>query len=309
MSSRKMVFVAGATGAQGGAVVDALGGSGLAIRALVRDPGTAQAQQLAARGVELAQGDFDDSDSLIRAMAGVDAVFSVQVPPRPDDRDSEVRTGGKLIEAARANGVDCFVHTSVARAGEHESFAGWAERRWWPRYWTSKADMNDLVEQAGFPHWLILKPAYMMDNFIQPKAAWMFPGLKVRGVIETAMDPSARLDLVAAADVGRFAAAAFADPARFHGRHMPLAADSLTMAEIASTIASATGKPVGLRHVSADDANALGNSPGLTESQQWASIEGYKVNIKQAQGHGITLEHFADWTWRMRDRFEIGGQS
>lgn len=306
MAGSKTVLVTGATGAQGGAVIDALAGSDMALRALVRDPASASAAALAARGVELVQGDFDDSDSLLRAMDGAYGVFSVQTPPSLAQPDSEVRTGRKLIEAALQQGVDILVHTSVARAGDQENFAGWAEGRWWKDYWTSKDDVNKLVRAAAFPHWVILKPAYMMDNFIAPKSAWMYPGLSVRGGIEHAMRPETRLDLIAAADVGRFAAAAFRDPARFNRQEIDLAAESLTMDEVARAITQATGQPVTARSLTGKQAVEMGNAPGLTESQIWASVEGYRVDVARANGHGIALTGFADWASAHKDRFRIG---
>ena len=304
MTDRKIVLVAGATGAQGGAVINALAGGDFALRALVRDPSSPAATALAARGVELVQGDFDDGDSLIRAAAGAYGIFSVQTPPGRDD--SEVRTARKLIEAALANKVEVFIHTSVARAGDQESFIGWADGRWWKQYWISKDEVNKMVRSAGFPHWTILKPAYMMDNFVAPKSAWMYPGLARRGAIEHAMDPDTRLDLIAAADVGRFAAAAFADPPRFDKMEIDLAAESLTMGEVAAVLTAVTGKPVTARNISVKEAEDLGNTPGLAESQQWASLEGYKVDLGAANGRGIALERFADWARRHADEFEIG---
>lgn len=306
MTEKRAIFVTGATGAQGGAVVDTLMNSGFAIRALVRDPASEAAQALAMRDVELVTGDFDDATSLKTGVSGAYGVFSVQTPPRPDDLDSEVRIAGKLVDAAHAAGVEIFVHTSVARAGEHESFSGWQEGRWWPRYWTSKAEVNEIVRKAGFPRYTILKPAYMMDNFITPKSQWMYPGLAKRGAIETAMAEDTRLDLIAASDVGRFAAAAFAEPDRFSGQEIDLAAESLTMQEVAKAITTSTGKAVAVRHMSGKQAREMGNSPGLTESQQWAKVEGYKVDLTQAASHGVPLEKFSGWSRRMQGRFLIG---
>lgn len=306
MTQEKIVLVTGATGAQGGAVIDALQGTGITARALVRDPASAASSALAARGVELAHGDFDDSDSLRRATAGAYGVFSVQTPPSPDDQESEVRTARKLVEAALASGVNVFVHTSVARVGDHESFAGWDEGRWWKTYWTAKDDANKLVRAAAFPHHVILKPAYMMDNFITPKNAWMYPGLAKRGAIEHAMGKETRLDLIAAADIGRFAAAEFLHPDRFDRMEIDLAAESLTMDEVAHAIAAATGRPVTAHSLSAKEAEEIGNSPGLTASQQWARVEGYKVDIAKANAHGIALAKFANWTVDHKDRFNIG---
>ncbi|WP_294358399.1 NmrA/HSCARG family protein [uncultured Sphingomonas sp.] len=301
----RIILVTGATGAQGGATVDALLDTGFRVRALVRDPSAPGPSALAARGVELCKGNFDDPESLAAAADGAWGVFSVQLPPTPGDLESEVRTGRHLIEAARQAGVEMFVHTSVARAGDQTQFVDWDAGRWWPDYWNGKSGVNDLVRQAGFPHWVILKPAFMMDNFIPPKVAYMFPGF-ARGAIETAMKPDTRLDLIAAADIGRFAAAALADPARFDGREIDLAAESLTMTQVAEVLSAVSGKPVVARSMKGADARAAGVMPGLVESQQWANVEGYKVDLDRANGHGITLERFADWAARRRDRIEIG---
>lgn len=299
------ILVTGATGAQGGAVIDVLLDAGLAARALVRDPSSAASRALAARGVELARGDFDDEASLERAMRGAGGVFSVQLPPPPGDPDAELRTGRKLIDAARKAGVDTFVHTSVARAGDQESFIGWNEGRWWPGYWNGKSGVNAMVRAAGFSHWTILKPAFMMENYIPPKAAWMFPLLS-QGMVNTAMAKGAKLDLVAATDVGRVAVAAFSDPARFDGQEIDLAAQSLDTDEIAAVIADVTGKPVVARHMTPEEAIAAGNHAGLVSSQQWASVEGYKVDIARAHAFGVALESFADWARRHRDDFIVG---
>lgn len=304
MSNTNTILVTGATGMQGGATVDALLEAGFTVRALVRDPASAAAQALAARGVELARGDFEDKASLAAALKGVRGVFSMQNPPMPDDPDSEVRTGRNLIEAARGAGVEIFVHTSVARAGDQENFVDWAEGRWWPGYWNSKSAVNDLVKAAGFPHWVILKPAYMLENFTQSKAVWMYPGL-VDGVIETAMEPSAKLHVLSATDVGRFAAAAFAEPARFDRQELELAAEALTMGEIAEVLTKATGKPVVSRYLTEAELVAKGYHAGLASSQVWASIEGYKVDLAAAASHGIVLEKLADWAPRHRDKIVI----
>lgn len=305
MDDKKIIFVAGATGAQGGAVIDALEGSDFALRALVRDPSSPSAQALAARGVELVNGDFDDADSLKRGVDGAYGVFSVQTPPSAQDSESEARMARKLVEAARNADVQVFVHTSVARAGDHEDFVGWAERRWWPAYWINKDLANTAVRESGLPHWVILKPGYMMDNLIAPKSYWMYPGLKPRAAIETAMDADRRLDFVAAADIGRFAAAAFANPLRFDRQEIDLAAESLTMAEVAAIVSEVTGRHVDVRHYTPEEAASIGNNPGLTESQQWANVEGYQVDVEKAKCRGIELERLADWAKRMRSRFDI----
>ncbi len=299
------VLVTGATGAQGGAVVDALLAAGRPVRALVRNPGSAAARRLAERGVQLRQGSFEDSEAVAAAVRGADGVFSMQPPPRPDAPDSEQRAAQILVDSAVAAGVRAFVHTSVARADEHEQFIGWREGRWWPLYWTSKAAANEAVRSSALTSWTILKPAFMMDNFVAPKANSMFPRLAF-GEITTAMRPDTRLDLIAAADIGRVAAAALCDPEQFDHQEIDLAAESSTMSEVAAVIADVTNSPVSARHLDPDQAVAAGAHRGVVENQVWASVEGYKVDLDRAARRGFDLRSFADWAAEHESRFVVG---
>lgn len=127
MAADRLILVVGATGTQGGAVLDALLQQGKKVRALCRS--TSKGEALAARGVDIVVGSFDDYDSLVKAAKGTSGVFSIQMPPSPSDNDSEVHTGRNLVEACKEAGVEAFVHTSVARAGDEESYVGWEEGR------------------------------------------------------------------------------------------------------------------------------------------------------------------------------------
>ena len=64
----KTIFVSGATGQQGGAVVcHLLQQSDIRVRALTRNPASEAAQAMKQRGVELLQGDLDEPASFRRA--------------------------------------------------------------------------------------------------------------------------------------------------------------------------------------------------------------------------------------------------
>ena len=75
MAAEQTILVTGATGRQGGAVVDALQARGYAVRGMTRKPEGKKAQKLSAQGVEVVQGDFGDPASLSAAMADVHGVF------------------------------------------------------------------------------------------------------------------------------------------------------------------------------------------------------------------------------------------
>src|SRR5215469_15517322 len=74
------ILVAGATGQQGGAVLRHLRTHGFAVRALTRDVHSHAARTLAATGVGVIQGNFDDRASLERALGGAYGAYAVQTP-------------------------------------------------------------------------------------------------------------------------------------------------------------------------------------------------------------------------------------
>ena len=115
MSGKLNVLVTGATGKQGGHLVRELLARGHSIRALTRKPESPAAAALAARGVTIVSGDFDDQGSLERAARGVDTVFAMSTPFESGVR-TETREGINILRAAAAVGVSHLVYTSVAGA-------------------------------------------------------------------------------------------------------------------------------------------------------------------------------------------------
>src|SRR5882757_11000804 len=101
MSQSKLVLVTGATGNQGGAVVEALLTRGHQVRAMTRNPASPAAIRLRGQGVEIAVGDFTDHDSLVRAARGADAVYAMSTPME-QGADKETVQGITVTNAARA---------------------------------------------------------------------------------------------------------------------------------------------------------------------------------------------------------------
>lgn len=64
----KTIAVTGATGSQGGGVVNVMRKTpGWSVRAVTRNPNSEAAKKLAAAGVEVVQASFDDEASLVNA--------------------------------------------------------------------------------------------------------------------------------------------------------------------------------------------------------------------------------------------------
>jgi uncharacterized protein YbjT (DUF2867 family) len=110
-----MILVVGATGQLGSLVVRELRQQGQPVRAMVRDPSTAD--DLAETGASLARGDLTEPATLAPALDGVTAVVAtanLAAPTRRADRDDALDAGyAELIVHAQRIGVSRFVFASV----------------------------------------------------------------------------------------------------------------------------------------------------------------------------------------------------
>ena len=105
MSNENVVLVTGGTGSQGGATVThLLAAKKVRVRVLTRDLESPKAKSLAARGVELVKGDFEDVASLRTALAGVSAAFSVQQWTEKGGTVAEELHGKRFADAVKASG-------------------------------------------------------------------------------------------------------------------------------------------------------------------------------------------------------------
>jgi uncharacterized protein YbjT (DUF2867 family) len=230
----RIVLVTGATGKQGGAVASALLNSGIAVRALVRDPAKPAAQALARAGATLAPGDMDDAASLRRALAGVHGVFtygvfSAQAAHETGEGEiaGEVRQGRLIADLAAEAKVGHFVYGSV----------GNADRKTGVPHFDSKYMVERHVAQLGLPA-TILRPVFFMANWERMRDRIL------GGTLAQPLKPTTRHKQIAVRDIGAFAARVFADPERWIGRAVDLAGDELSMEETAATMGRVIGRPV-----------------------------------------------------------------
>ncbi|MEV5779282.1 NmrA/HSCARG family protein [Streptomyces antimycoticus] len=294
-ASSSFVLVTGATGKQGGAVLRTLIASGIPVRALVRDPDSERAVALGDLGAVLVRGDLEDVSTLTAALDGARAVFSVQTPDMTDLMgDSEVRQGRNLVEAARTAGIEHFVHTSVSGAGTID-FENFDEQRWgvhMGHYWRSKAAVEDIVRAAGFPRWTILRPATFMENFVRP--SFYFADMTSDRLL-VGVDLDAQLPFVAVSDIGTAAAAAFAEPQRFHGAELELAGDVLSFRDIAQVLSQVLAANIEVP-VSPEHARAEGLMTELFQAQQYMSTHPAPARPEFAADLGIPMTTFHEWT-------------
>jgi uncharacterized protein YbjT (DUF2867 family) len=227
-STARTIAVAGATGAQGGAVVDALLEQGAWVRALVRSIGSERARNLANRGVELVQINAKDPASLNNALREVDAFFFMTTPygeSQNPDIDGEIEQGVDFADAATAAQVPHVVFSSV----------GGAERNSGVPHFESKRRIEEHLLGRDLRA-TIVRPVFFMDNFLS-----MAPTVENNElVLRLPVPDGIKLQTIAARDIGVVAAAALLDPAAVPAT-IEIAGDELTGSEIAATFGAHVG--------------------------------------------------------------------
>lgn len=268
----------GATGRQGGAVARALLDDGWPVRAFVRDPGAKAARALAERGAELTVGDLDDPASLDPALRGAHGAFSVQSIAPPGGVAAEERQGRAVVDAAVRAGLAHLVYSSV----------GGAERAGGVPHFASKWRVEQHLRASGLPA-TVVRPVFFMENLPASVAAGADGALALRLALRT----QTPLQMVAVRDVGRFAAAAFADPAAHAGRAVELAGDELAPPQIAQALAAAAGQPVAFAQQPIDRVRAY--SADIGAMFDWLEAGGYRADVPALREQLPGLMRLTDW--------------
>jgi uncharacterized protein YbjT (DUF2867 family) len=277
----RAVLVTGATGNQGGATARHLLRAGWQVRALVRNPDSVAARTLAKLGAQLVAGDLADRESLDRAAAEVHGVFSAQGLPGPDAvwaAEAEVSMGVNVAEAAAAAGARHLVYASVAGADRDPE----------PWHWRTKALIEDHIRTLDLPY-TILRPVMFMENH----ASRTPYGITGAAALIRVIPPAAKVQMIAASDIGAFAALAFADPERYVGLSLELAGDEPTGELLAETIGRAIGRAVNRDPLPREVMEAMGIDSARLESAE--RFGGWQADLPALRELHPGLLNFEGW--------------
>jgi uncharacterized protein YbjT (DUF2867 family) len=164
MGTARVVAVLGATGTQGGGVVDALLKEGsFRVRAAVRNPDSLGARSLAKRGCEVVKADILDVASMRPVFKGAYGAYLVTNFWEPDQMFKEVGVGTALVKAARAGGVEHLVWSTLP---DCKAISG---GRFSVRHFSEKAQVDHVVESSGFARHTFVQASQYFQNFISPR--------------------------------------------------------------------------------------------------------------------------------------------
>lgn len=286
------ILIIGGTGVQGGNVARELLKHDYRVRVLSRNPQSAAAQEIAAKGAEIVQGDMADADSLAPAMKGVSAIFSAQYAD-PDDPSAEMRNAANMVKAAQKAGIEQVVHTSVAGSN---TFPRWNKYKTLADYNEYKYQIEELVRNGGFRYWTILHPCLFMESFEEKSARVMAPELK-DGILFGVLKPDTQIKWTCGDNTAQFARAAFEDPEKFSKKDINVAGDELSMYQAAQTLSRVLGKNVVYESVSHEEAVHRGLMEGTVCGQEWmeAVTPSFGFDINETRKYGVPLTSLEMW--------------
>jgi uncharacterized protein YbjT (DUF2867 family) len=248
VAEKKIIAVAGATGAQGDGLVRAIladPGGGFAARALTRDPSSEKARQLAKLGAEVVAADLDDAESLRKAFRGAHGAYCVTFYWAHFSPDKEIAGARAMAESASQEGLRHVIWSTLEDTRKWVSLADDRMPTLMGRYKVphldSKGESDHFFTDAGVPTTFLLTTFYW-DNLIYfgmgPKK-----GPDGRLVFTLPMGDK-KLAGIAAEDIGKCAYGIFKRGGEFVGRTVGIAGEHLTGARMAASLTKALGREV-----------------------------------------------------------------
>lgn len=251
-----LFFIAGITGNVGGATARNLLKDGHKVRALVRD--TAKAKPWADGGVELVQGDWNDTASLVKALQGVDGAYLMMPPSQTPSRDwreakAVVASYKQALEQAKPKKLVLL----SSYGSEQTSGIGLI---------TSTHLLEEGVSNLGIPTG-VLRPGGFFENYTAQAGP-----TRQSGTLYSFYQPVERtLLMVATADIGAEAAKLLTTD--WTGKRIVEVGTEYSPADIASAMAQVFGQPITAQGVPRDHWSGVIQGFGLPADSTWAFEE------------------------------------
>ncbi|XP_037662565.1 nmrA-like family domain-containing protein 1 [Choloepus didactylus] len=235
MTSKKIIVVFGATGAQGGSVARAiLKSKNFAVRAVTRDVTQPNALVLRNLGGELVKGDLNDEASVKPILKDAYAAFVVTNFWDHLSKKKEVYQG-KIVADAAKNLVLKHVYSGL------ENVKWLTGGKLEVLHFDGKGEMEEYFWSTGVPMTSIRLAAYF-ENFLT-----MWKPMKARdGDYYTLAVPMGDIptDGISVADVVAVVSSIFNSPEEFLGKAVGLSAEALTIQQYADVLSKSLGKEV-----------------------------------------------------------------
>ena len=248
MPDKKIIAVTGATGAQGGGVVNAIlndPNGDFIPRAITRNVNSDKAKSLSNKGVEVVQADQDDVESLKKAFKGAYGAYCVTSYWEYLSPEKEKIQAKNLAGAAKDAEVSHAVWSTL------EDTRNWVplDNNSMPTlmgnykvpHFDGKGESNKFFMEAGVPTTFMIVSFYW-DNFIY---FGMGPKKGPDGKLAITFPlGDKKLAGISADDIGKCAYGIFKSGDKYIGKTIGIAGEHLTGNEMAEKLSKALGKEI-----------------------------------------------------------------
>jgi uncharacterized protein YbjT (DUF2867 family) len=273
------ITVIGATGQQGGAVIDALLKQRIPIRAVTRNPNGDKARTLAERGAEVVYADLEGVDSMRAAFDGAAAAFAMTTHDGLDGPKREVAHGRVIAVAAADAALPFLVYSSV----------GGVERGSGVPHFESKHRIEEVLLEA-------VPVTFVRPTFFMETLQLMIRRDGARVTIAMPLAGDVAIQMISVRDIGRAAATLLlmGDPAV---APVEIAGDELTGEQIAERIAHRLGSTTTYVQLPLD---VLGDDEDLKMMFGWlARLPAYQADFARTRELVPDPEDLSQWLERM----------
>ena len=312
---KKIIAVAGATGAQGGGLTRAIladPSGGFAVRALTRDVNSDKSKALAAAGAEVVAADVDDVESLKKAFKGAYGAYCVTFFWDHFSPEKEGQQARNMAIAAKDAGVKHAIWSTFEDSRKSiplsDNRMPTLQGKYKVPHFDSKADADHYFTELGVPV-TFLYTSFYWDNLIffgmGPKK-----GADAKLAFTLPMGDK-KLPGIAASDIGACAYGIFKRGNELIGKTVGVAGEHLTGTEMAAELAKALGQPVSYNAVSPDVYRSFG-FPGADDLGNMFQFKAdfqslYCGNRPVALSRSLNpkLQTFAQWLAVNKDRIPL----
>ncbi|CAI7572424.1 unnamed protein product [Penicillium bialowiezense] len=293
-----LITVFGATGNQGGSVINAILSDPqlsreFKIRGITRDTTKKSAQDLVKRGVDVVSANLDSVDSLTAALKGSHTVFLVTNYWETMNADIEYSQGKNVTDVCKALGVSHLIFSSLHHVTEETK-----GRLTHVPHFDSKANVEKYIRASGIGSTFVL-PGYYMANFTQMLVRAEDGSYQLFYPVGN----DAKFPLFdAAQDTGLFVKAALKHKGQVKSNQILAAAKYYTPQEIVDIFSQVTGKKAVFIQVDAEQYKAsLPSAVAMEylENQLFVADPGYYLgeplepSLKLLDAQPTTWDEFA----------------
>ncbi|KAJ7037582.1 NAD(P)-binding protein [Mycena alexandri] len=274
-TSAPLIAVVGATGTQGGSVIQALADSDkqYRVRGFTRDATKATAEALKKQGVEMVSVNLvvENKDEIYRAFAGADFAFLVTNFWEHTNMEREISEGKLLIDAAKAAGVKGIIWSGLMPVTK---ISGGKYTHVY--HFDGKAVVTEYGCNSGVPFVDVQAGCYA-ENFVN--AGNGIPLIKKQGdgsyVIAWAVTPDIVLPIIDMDDYGLYLRRVLEAPVFPNGSEVLTSGEDITAGELVRQISEITGKKVIYKQITVDEWNKSFTATGLPPPIVTELIEGF----------------------------------